>query len=212
MDRTDLTQPPNSQPPNDDTALMLRVARRDEAALREIYSRYGNVVLGLAGRILGDADLAEDVAQEVFVQLWRTAERFDPNRGKLRTMLLTQTHGKCVDVIRTRNARAAREDRVMASERSTESDAVDTELMAITETELIRNAVELLPADERTSLELAYFGGNTYRQVAVLLSLPEGTVKARIRSGLRRLHAFLAESDRPAHFPTIRKDSPWTAS
>ena len=195
MDRTDLTQPPNSQPPNDDTALMLRVARRDEAALREIYSRYGNVVLGLAGRILGDADLAEDVAQEVFVQLWRTAERFDPNRGKLRTMLLTQTHGKCVDVIRTRNARAAREDRVMASERSTESDAV-----------------ERLPADERTSLELAYFGGNTYRQVAVLLSLPEGTVKARIRSGLRRLHAFLAESDRPAHFPTIRKDSPWTAS
>jgi RNA polymerase sigma-70 factor, ECF subfamily len=148
----------------------------------------------------------------VFVQLWKTADRFDPNRGRLRTLLLTLTHGKCVDVIRTRNARSAREDKVHATERNAEAAAVDAELMAITEAELIRSAVHRLPAEERTPLELAYFGGNTYRQVAVILGLPEGTVKARIRSGLRRLHGFLAEKDWPTQFSTPRKESPWNAS
>lgn len=207
MDRTD-----QSQFSTDDAVLVSAVASHDESALREIYQRYGNVVLGLATRILGDANLAEDVAQEVFVQLWKTADRFDPARGKLRTLLLTLTHGKCVDVIRTRNARAAREDKVHTSERSLEPSSVDAEIMAITETELIRSAVLRLAPDERIPLELAYFGGNTYRQVAVILGLPEGTVKARIRSGLRHLHGFLAEKDWPSQFSTHRKDTPWTAS
>ncbi len=207
----DLT-PPAAENPPDDAALMAAVAGRNEAALQEIYRRYGNVVLGLAARILGDTGLAEDVTQEVFVQLWRTADRYDASRGKLRTMLLTQTHGKCVDVIRSRNARSAREDRVHSGERDAAPDAVDAELMAITETELIRSAVERLPTEERTPIELAYFGGNTYRQVATILGLPEGTVKARIRSGLRRLHGLLSASDWPTNSSTPRKDSKWTAS
>ncbi len=207
----DLT-PPTPETPADDAALVASVARHDESALHELYRRYGAVVLGLATRILGDAGLAEDVTQEVFVQLWRTADRYDPSRGKLRTILLTQTHGKCVDVIRTRNARAKREDRVHSVERSVIPDAVDAELMALTEAEVIRSAVDRLPTEERTPLELAYFGGNTYRQVAVILGLPEGTVKARIRSGLRRLHGLLSASDWPTSFATPRKDSKWTAS
>ena len=204
--------PPNPDSPPDDGALMAAVARKDERALHEIYERYGNVVLGLAARILGDTGLAEDVTQEVFVQLWRTADRYDPSRGKLRTMLLTQTHGKCVDVIRSRNARSAREDKVHSGERDVVPDAVDAELMAITETEVIRSAVDRLPTEERTPIELAYFGGNTYRQVATILGLPEGTVKARIRSGLRRLHGLLSTSEWPDNFSTPRKDSKWTAS
>lgn len=207
----DLT-PPTPETPADDAALVASVARHEESALHELYRRYGAVVLGLATRILGDAGLAEDVTQEVFVQLWRTADRYDPSRGKLRTILLTQTHGKCVDVIRTRNARANREDRVHSGERTIIPDPVDAELMALTETDLIRSAVDRLPTEERTPLELAYFGGNTYRQVAVILGLPEGTVKARIRSGLRRLHGLLSASDWPASFATPRKDSKWTAS
>ena len=99
-----------------------------------------------------------------------------------------------------------------SGERSVIPDAVDAELMALTETELIRSAVDRLPSEERTPLELAYFGGNTYRQVAVILGLPEGTVKARIRSGLRRLHGLLSASDWPTSFATPRKDSKWTAS
>jgi RNA polymerase sigma-70 factor, ECF subfamily len=213
----------------DEATLMALVAQRDQQALRELYSRYGTIVTGLARRILGDAGLAEDITQEVFVNLWRNADRFDAERGKLRTMLLTQTHGKCVDLIRARNARAARESKVHADEASTGTDAVDAELIAITETELIRAAVSRLPIDERTALELAYFGGNTYRQVASLLDLPEGTVKGRIRAGLRRLHEYLAEplgridapvSESPvsgssAHesrMTSPRKESPWTGS
>jgi RNA polymerase sigma-70 factor, ECF subfamily len=223
MERTDLSVA-------DDATLMALVVQRDQEALRELYNRYGGVVTGLARRILGDVSLAEDITQDVFVHLWRTAERFNAERGKLRTMLLTQTHGKCVDLIRARNARSAREAKVHTQDDSTQSDAVDAELMAITETELIRAAVTRLPVEERTVLELAYFGGNTYRQVATLLDLPEGTVKGRIRSGLRRLHEYLAEPfGRSEHTPpnqvpprttpqtaptasSLRKDSPWTAS
>jgi RNA polymerase sigma-70 factor, ECF subfamily len=176
----------------DDGQLVTAVAGGDEAALSEIYRRYGAVVTGLARRILGDKQLAEDITQEVFVQLWKNADRFDADRGKLRTVLLTQTHGKCVDLIRSRNARSAREQKVIADV-TNDSPAIDAELIALTETEQIRTAVKQLPTDERIALEAAYFGGNTYRQVAVVLGIPEGTVKARIRSGLRRLHGLLSE-------------------
>lgn len=180
---------------DDDGHLVTAVAGGDEAALSEIYRRYGAVVTGLARRILGDKQLAEDITQEVFVHLWKNADRFDADRGKLRTVLLTQTHGKCVDLIRSRNARSAREQKVIADV-TTDSPAIDAELIALTETEQIRAAVKQLPTDERIALEAAYFGGNTYRQVAVVLGVPEGTVKARIRSGLRRLHGLLSDINR----------------
>lgn len=185
----------------DDATLVRLVAERNEAAMEEIYRRYGGAVSSLAMRVLSDRALADDVMQDVFLGLWRTADRFDPARGKLRTLLLTQTHGRCVDVIRTRNARAARESKV-AAEPTGVPDAIDAELMAITEAELVRNALAQLPTEERSAIDLAYFGANTYRQVAVLLDVPEGTVKGRIRSGLRRLHSLLAEPPEPP--PPIR--------
>jgi RNA polymerase sigma-70 factor, ECF subfamily len=174
----------------DDATLVAALAGRDEVAMEELYRRYGGSVAALALRILGDRALADDVAQDVFLGLWRAPERFDPERGRLRTLLLTQTHGRCVDVIRTRNARTAREEKV-ASEPPAPADAVDAALMALTEAEQVREALAQLPYEERSVIELAYFGANTYRQVAMLLNLPEGTVKGRIRAGLRRLHALL---------------------
>ncbi len=183
-----------------DAQLVEAVARRDEPALAELYRRFGPLVTGLARRILGDTQLAEDVTQDVFVQLWNNADRFDATRGKLRTLLLTQTHGKCVDLIRSRNARSLREVKVFDD--VNHADEVDAALMALTETETIRAAVKQLPPDERLALETAYYGGNTYREVAVVLGLPEGTVKARIRSALRRLSELL--TDTPA--PTRTKD------
>jgi RNA polymerase sigma-70 factor, ECF subfamily len=214
-----MTNQPHMDPSDlstlDDAALVADVARADEAALSELYRRYGPLVTGLARRILGDSQLAEDITQEVFVHLWRHADRFDVERGKLRTLLLTQTHGKCVDLVRSRNARAAREAKSFDGV-TVDSAELDAELIAITETEQIRTAVQQLPNDERIALETAYFGGNTYRQVAVILGLPEGTVKARIRSSLRRLHQMLNQPDTtpptPAAPAPTKKDSPWTAS
>lgn len=174
-----------------DDELMHLVESRSEAAMAEIYTRYGGPVFALATRILGDRQLAEDVAQEVFVSIWQNPAAFDPTRGKLRTVLMTKTHGKCVDVIRSRNARSGRESKVADDRSRPEADSIDHELTAITEAELVRRAVDGLPADERTVLQLAYFGANTYREVAAILALPEGTVKTRMRSALKRLRVEL---------------------
>jgi RNA polymerase sigma-70 factor, ECF subfamily len=209
----------------DDAQLVVAVAGGQESALAELYRRHGAAVTGLARRILGDESLADDITQEIFVWLWRNADRFDPKRGRLRTMLLTQAHGKSIDLIRSRNARSERENKL--HDRSpADNKAIDTELMEVIEMQQVRNAVNKLPNDERIPLELAYFGGNTYRVVATILDLPEGTVKTRIRSALRRLHGFLNEPSGPlgpmgpsgpnddATPRTIspRKEDPWTAS
>ncbi len=194
----------------DDAELVRAIAARGagaEAAMAELYRRYGSMVVGLARRILGERSLAEDVAQDVFVTLWRTADRFDERRGRVRTLLLTQTHGRCVDVIRSRNARAARESRA-GSEPVTPMAEIDAELIALTEAEMVRDALTQLPPDERTAIELAYFGANTYRQVAEILGAPEGTVKTRIRSGLRRLHDLLGGSPTDSA-PKGDRRTPW---
>ena len=215
----------------DDGALVAAIADGHEPALAEVYRRHGPAVTGLARRLLADNALAEDVTQEVFDSLWRNAGRFDPARGKLRTMLLTQTHGKSVDVIRSRNARDRREEKAEVDSPRSGAE-VDAELMALTESQQVQQALAQLPPEERTCIELAYFGGNTYRQVAVLLDQPEGTVKGRIRSGLRRLHSLLTDADveldistptvsvptisarttPPSTSVTHQKDQPWNAS
>jgi RNA polymerase sigma-70 factor, ECF subfamily len=174
-----------------DAELASRVTSRDEAAMATIYARYGSAVFALANRILGDRGLAEDISQEVFLQLWNNSEQFDAGRGKLRTFLLTRTHGRCVDVIRSRNARTAREDRVADDRSAPTPDPLDAELTALTEAEMVRTAIDNLSVEERTVLHLAYFGANTYREVARILDLPEGTVKTRMRSALKRLRVDL---------------------
>jgi RNA polymerase sigma-70 factor (ECF subfamily) len=109
-------------------------------------------------------------------------------------MLLTQAHGLSVDVIRSETARRRREEKA-GLEPAAPLPAVDTELMAVTAADQVRTALASLPPDERVAIELAYFGANTYRQVAELLGAPEGTIKARIRTGLRRLHTVLRDDD-----------------
>jgi RNA polymerase sigma-70 factor, ECF subfamily len=198
-----------------DGDLMTRVMSRDEQAMQLIVERYGNAVFALAARILGDRHLAEDIAQEVFLHLWNQASSFDPTRGKLRTLLMTRTHGRCVDVIRSRNARTDRESRVVDDRSTAGSTAVDAELTALTESELVRAAIDELPLDERTVLQLAYFGANTYREVATILSLPEGTVKTRMRSALQRLRVRLHDDffDGPRPVPsTGSQPGPQTGS
>ncbi len=176
-----------------DTALVVAVGRWHEDALAELFRRHAGAVFGLARRVLGDVGRAEEIVQEVFVRLWNQPERFDPERGSLRSFLLAQTHGRAVDVLRSDSARKEREEN--DARRAAEGGYdVEREVWDLAVAETVRNALYSLPEDERRAIELAYFGGCTYREVAVALGAPEGTVKSRIRSGLKRLRVSLADA------------------
>ena len=176
----------------DDATLARAVGERDEGALNEIYRRHAGPCLGLACRVLSDRPLGEDVVQEVFVRTWHDPGRFDPARGTMRSFLLAQVHGRAVDLLRAESARRAREEREALRSPDVDID-LEREVVQLTEAEAVRHALSTLSDGEREAIELAYFGGHTYREVAVLLEQPEGTVKSRIRAGLLRLRAALIE-------------------
>lgn len=175
-----------------DGALVAAIGRWQDAALAEVFRRHSGAVHGLARRVLGSATLADEVTQEVFLTLWRQPESFDVGRAPLRTLLLTRTHSRAVDVVRAEEARRAREER-SASDRATAGYDLERYVWDLAVAEQVKTAVETLPATERRAIELAYFDGRSYRDVATLLGEPEGTVKSRIRSGLRRLRELLSE-------------------
>lgn len=173
-----------------DAVLVVAISRYRQDALAEAYRRHAGAVLALARRLLVDAMLAEEVVQEVFLRLWNQPEKFDPERGALRSYLLTQCHGRSVDLLRSETSRRVREER--DARRTAESGYdLEHEVVDLTMAERVKEALEELPEGERQAIALAYFGGHTYREVAELLQEPEGTVKSRIRSGLRRLHSDL---------------------
>jgi RNA polymerase sigma-70 factor, ECF subfamily len=169
---------------------VIDAARTDAGALAELYRRHARTVYGLASRLLANGTEAEDVTQDVFVHLWEHPGQFDPARGSLRTYLLTRTHSRAVDAVRAQSARARRETRDARNPMIATSD-VEREVWNLVVAERMSKAVAALPSSERVAIELAYFSGHTYREVADLLSEPEGTVKSRIRKGLLRLRAVL---------------------
>jgi RNA polymerase sigma-70 factor (ECF subfamily) len=176
-----------------DAALVVAIARWRQDALAEAYRRHAGAAFALARRLLGDRDLAEEVLQEVFLRLWNAPERYDAERGSLRSYLLAQTHGRSVDLLRSETSRRRREERE-ARETAEHGVDIEREVIDLSVADQVKEVVAELPADERRAIELAYFGGHTYRQVAVLLDQPEGTVKSRIRSGLRRMRQGLVEA------------------
>lgn len=173
-----------------DAALVVAIGRWHEPALAEAYRRHGAAVHGLARRLVGFGDAADDITQEVFVRLWERPERFDAERGTLRSFLLAIAHSRSVDHLRSHSARSAREER---DARQVASGGYDLERHAwdLHVSEQVRTAVGCLADTERKAIELAYFDGHSYREVAELLGEPEGTVKSRIRSGLKRLRTAL---------------------
>lgn len=177
----------------DDDAIRQRLIGGDKQALSEAYHRHSGIVLGLAQKITRNRTLAEDVTQEVFVRLWKNPERFDPSRGTLRSYLLSQTHGRAVDLIRSESSRRIREDRDGMMEPAARG-SIEDEVVELRMGEHIRQALGELPPTERAAIEMAYFGGHSYRQVATLLGEAEGTVKSRIRTGMQRLGATLRAS------------------
>jgi RNA polymerase sigma factor (sigma-70 family) len=167
-----------------------RLVARDPGALAEMYDQFGSFVFGLASRVIRDRRAAEDVTQDVFLSLWERPEAFDPERGHLRTFLGTVAHRRAIDFVRREEARRRRN--VRDAQTVLPIPDVDELAIAIVTAEHVRAEVERLPADQREAIELAYFAGRTYRQVADELGIPEGTAKSRMRLGLRRIADALA--------------------
>ena len=176
-----------------DAELIAGVTAREEGALAEVYRRHGGPVFGLAKRLLRDPELANEIVQEVMLRLWNDPGKFDADRGSLRSYLLSHTHGRSVDLIRSESARRIREER--DARLNVESGlSLEEQVWEMALGEHVRDALSTLDEAERKAIELAYFGGYTYREVAKLLETPEGTIKSRIRSGLQRLNGVLTKA------------------
>lgn len=170
--------------------LVIAIGRRNREALAECYRRHGGPAFRLAQRLLGDTRLAEEAVQDVFLQLWSHPERFDPERGVLRSFLLMKTHGRSVDELRAESARRRR-DNADATETASRGYDLEREVIDLEQADRVQRALAVLPDPERRAISLAYYGGHTYREVAELLDEPEGTIKSRIRNGLKTLRRQL---------------------
>ena len=178
--------------PGDDE-LITAVAGGDHPALLALYDRHGRIAYGLAYRILGDAGAAEEAVQDAYLRVWRRASTFDASRGGARSWLLTIVHHCAIDLLRRRAGAppvVAGLDE-MADRRSV-PDAW-SEVSGRIESERVRTAVETLPGEQRRAIEMAFFDGLTHREIAERDGLPLGTVKGRLRLGLKRLSGLLAE-------------------
>jgi RNA polymerase sigma-70 factor (ECF subfamily) len=169
--------------------LAARLVAGDEDALAETFDRYATTVLAAARRVVGSGISAEDVVQDVFVTLWLHPDRYDAARGSLRTFLTTLAHHRAVDIVRSELRRMGRErlSARLIPEQRVASDDADARAVA----DVVRDAVNLLPCEQRQVVELAYFKGLSYRDVAATAGIPEGTAKSRLRLALARLEAAL---------------------
>jgi RNA polymerase sigma-70 factor (ECF subfamily) len=177
---------------SEDVALVDALARRDQDAMATLYQRHAKAIFDYARCTVGQRPLAEDVVQDVFVQLWKQPERFDRARGTVRSYLLTLAYGRSIDLARSETSRHRREERDEARRQAGPDELFET---GWTHADEVHRALTRLTPEQREAIALAYFGGYTYREVAAFLHAPEGTIKNRIRTGLARLRDDLASTE-----------------
>jgi RNA polymerase sigma-70 factor (ECF subfamily) len=175
----------------DAAALMRQVARGDEAAFERLYDILIGPLYGAIRRIVRDPAQSEEVAQEVMVELWRTATRYSPERGSVMTFAMTLAHRRAVDRVRSAQASADREEHVGRRAATRPFDEVAEQVTARFEQAQVRRCLATLTELQRESVLLAYYGGRTYKEVGELLDTPLGTIKTRLRDGLIRLRDCL---------------------
>jgi RNA polymerase sigma factor (sigma-70 family) len=185
-----------------DEAVLALVAGSDEAALGELYDRFGGAAYGLARRILRDPELAEDAVQDAFLAIWRTASRFDRTRASAPGWVMTLVHRRAVDIVRREQSRRTDLLDEAAPTGADEPSAEDAAWLRL-ERERVQEALRLLPPAQRETLELAYYGGLTQTQLAERLGRPLGTIKSQMFSGLATLRDLLAP---------MTEEGPWTTS
>jgi RNA polymerase sigma-70 factor (ECF subfamily) len=174
--------------------LVSRIAEGNEDALTDFYDSTNRMVYGLALRILGDSASAEEVTLEVYLQVWRTAETFDPSRGKASSWLVSMTRSRAIDALRSRHARGANLEQSLDETSGSKDLRNGPEQLSIqtSQANFIQKFLAELPDDQRQAIELAYFAGLTHTEIATRSGLPLGTVKTRIRLGMVRLRELLA--------------------
>ncbi|MDP9236491.1 MAG: sigma-70 family RNA polymerase sigma factor [Chloroflexota bacterium] len=182
-----------------DEELMAELANRDLDAFEALYDRYADLVYSVSLRVVGDAHVAQDVTQDVFLRVWRRPERFDLSRGKFMTWLLSVARNRSIDERRSHGRRLRHE----ALPSTTEEEEVipsadeldDPALMTVLsdERKAVRAAMTVLPPEQRLAIQLAYFGGLTQQEIANQLGQPLGTVKTRIRLGMQKMRGALEE-------------------
>lgn len=178
-----------------DELLLKRIRSGDFEAVEELYNQYNRVAFALALRILSDPGLAEDAVQEVFLRVWKQPDSYDPTRGRFVTWLMSVVHNQCIDQLRKKRRPVVSLDQEESQERlnylAEKAPGLEEEVWTKLKRETIRQALALLPEEQRKLIELAFFGGYTHNEIADSTGQPLGTVKSRIRQGLLKLKTIL---------------------
>jgi len=179
---------------DEEATLLTRIARRDAAAFEELYGRYGRAVYSLALRMVGNPQAAQEIAQEIFLHIWRGAGEFVPERGSARSWVLSLAHHRTVDALRRQRLRTVEPLPEEDPQTGGTADVVEQVLRSV-ERASVLDALRALSLEQRQAIVLAYYGGYTQQEIAARLRMPLGTVKTRIRDGMLRLRAMLVQQE-----------------